>query len=171
MQPTRFIVLTASDSGARGERSDRSGDLIAQRLREWQGELVERRILPDDRRALSRYLAERCDAAVSDLIITTGGTGLTARDITPEATAEVIERPVPGIPEALRAAGLQKTPHAMLSRGIAGIRGATLIINLPGSPQAVAESLDVLQAILPHAVETLRSAGGVECARPLDAGT
>ncbi len=168
MQAIRFIVLTASDSGARGERSDRSGALIAERIDHWGGELIERRILPDDRGELGRFLAERCDAAAADVILTTGGTGFTARDLTPEATADVIERAVPGIGEALRAEGLKKTPHAMLSRGIAGIRGATLIINLPGGPKAVLEGLEVLEAVLPHAVETLRSSGGVDCAPPLD---
>jgi molybdenum cofactor synthesis domain-containing protein len=164
MTPIRFIVLTASDSGSRGERQDRSGELIVERLRRGSALLVEKRILPDDRRQLASYLQACCDAERADLILTTGGTGFTARDLTPEATADVIERPVPGIPEALRARGLEKTPRAILSRGIAGIRRRTLIINLPGSPKAVAEGLDLLEEILPHAVATLRSSSGLNCA-------
>ncbi len=164
MKSIAFIVLTASDSGARGERRDRSGELIVERLEGGSAHLVEKKILPDDRRQLATYLAECCDGERADLILTTGGTGFTTRDITPEATADVVERLVPGIPEALRARGLEKTPRAILSRGIAGIRRRTLIINLPGSPKAVAEGLDLLEEILPHAIDTLRSSSGLNCA-------
>lgn len=165
MEEIRYIVLTASDAGSRGERADRSGDAIVACMDALAAHCVERVMLPDDQAALAGYLASAADAGRADLIVTTGGTGFTARDVTPEATTSVIERPVPGIAEALRAEGLKKTPHAMLSRGVAGIRRRTLIINLPGSPKAVIEGMEVLAAVLPHAIETLRSAGGVECGR------
>ncbi len=165
MEAIKFIVLTASDSGSKGLRQDKSGQLIVETLEARGALLVEKRILPDSKEVLQQYLSNCADEERCDLILTTGGTGFTERDITPEATKAVIEREVPGIPEALRAEGLKKTPHAMLSRGIAGIRKKTLIINLPGSPKAVKEGLEVLEAILDHAIETLRSSCGVDCAK------
>lgn len=163
MENMTYVVVTASDSASRGEREDKSGVWIAERLRALGGQLLEHKVLPDDREALAAYLSSCADRFGAALVITTGGTGLTARDITPEATGSIIERLVPGISEALRADGMKKTPHAMLSRGIAGIRGKTLIINLPGSLKAVQEGMSLLERILDHAIETVRSRGGVDC--------
>ena len=165
MEAIRYCILTASDKGARGERADKSGDIIVQWMEEAKAVLAERLVLGDERDELANQLRNWADENKADVIFTTGGTGFTARDITPEATRDVIERHVPGIAEALRAEGLKKTPHAMLSRGIAGIRKKTLIINLPGSPKAVTEGMEVLEPVLKHAVETLRSITGVECGR------
>jgi len=165
MDTIRYIVLTASDAGSRGERADRSGDVIVEHMDGLGASCVERALLPDDQAALAGFLAAAADDGRADVILTTGGTGFTERDVTPEATASVIERPVPGIPEARRAEGLKKTPHAMLSRGVAGLRRHTLIVNLPGSPKAVQEGMELLVRVLPHAVETLRSATGVDCGR------
>ncbi len=146
----RVAILTASDKGAAGERADISGDLILRRLEEGRHLLVGRVIVPDDRQAIADALAAWCDADLADLIITTGGTGLTARDVTPEATRDIAERDVPGIPVALWMEGLKKTPFAVLSRGVAVTRGRTLIVNLPGNPKAVAEGMDVLLPLLGH---------------------
>lgn len=153
---TRVAILTASDSGARGDRADASGDVIATRCVEAGHTLVRRAILGDDRASLAAALAGWCDEGIADVIITTGGTGLTARDVTPEATREIGEREVPGIPIALALGGLRKTPFAALSRGVAVTRGVTLVVNLPGSPGAVAEGMDVLLPLLDHVAELLR---------------
>lgn len=157
----RFGVITASDKGSQGEREDAGGPLIREFLLPW-GDAADCRIIPDDRSQLGAALREMADGQGLDLIVTTGGTGLSPRDVTPEATLDVVERLVPGIPEAMRAAGLAKTPKAMLSRGVAGIRGRTLIINLPGSPRAVSENLESLASVLEHALEILSGRGG-EC--------
>lgn len=154
-------VLTLSDKGSRGEREDASGPAIAEMLR-GIAEVKFYDILPDERHLIRDRLIEY--AAKVDLILTTGGTGLSPRDVTPEATREVIDRDVPGIAEAMRAAGLHKTPHAMLSRAVAGVRGETLIVNLPGSPKAVRENLAVLIDVIPHAVEKIKGSLK-ECAR------
>lgn len=151
----RVAILTASDSGARGERADASGELIASRCREAGHAVVQRAIVGDDRAILAATLAAWCDEGVADVVITTGGTGLTARDVTPEATRDIAEREVPGIPIALALEGLRKTPFAALSRAIAVTRGATLVVNLPGSPKAVAEGMDVLLPLLGHVAELL----------------
>ena len=137
----RAAIITASDSGYRGEREDKSGPAIREILEKEGYEVVAMELLPDDRAMLAGKMQEIADSGKADLILTTGGTGFSKRDVTPEATEEVIERRVPGIPEAMRAYSMTITKRAMLSRATAGIRGTTLIINLPGSPKAVRESL------------------------------
>ncbi len=155
-------ILTISDRGARGDYEDRSGPVIAEVLAaETAWTVAERAIVPDEMEAIAATLRHWCDIGLN-LILTTGGTGFAPRDITPEATRSVIERETPGIAEALRAESLKITRHAMLSRGVAGIRQRTLIINLPGSPKAVRENLAVLLPVLPHALELLADAPGSE---------
>lgn len=152
----RVGVLTVSDKAARGEREDVSGETIA-RWVEARGWVVSRRAsVRDETQDITRVLIEWADANEADVILTTGGTGLAPRDVTPEATAACLEREAPGIAERLRAAGIATTPYAALSRGVAGTRGCTLIVNLPGSPRAVSEGLEVLGEILPHAIALLR---------------
>lgn len=160
--PYTFAVITASDKGSCGEREDLSGPALAEILKPW-GEVIEQVIVPDDRSALSKTMRDIVNRGV-DAIFTTGGTGLSPRDVTPEATLEIIDRQVPGIPEAIRHATAAATEKAMLSRGIAGISGKTLIVNLPGSPKAVAECMDVIRPVLDHALETVSGRGG-DCAR------
>ncbi|MFZ0546234.1 MAG: MogA/MoaB family molybdenum cofactor biosynthesis protein [Candidatus Promineifilaceae bacterium] len=158
----KIAILTISDRGAAGETEDKSGPLLAQMIGQatvW--EVVKQEIVPDDQQIIARTLLRWCEEKVN-LILTTGGTGFAPRDVTPEATRQVIDREAPGIAEALRAESLKITRHAMLSRAVAGIRGRTLIINLPGSPKAVKENMDVLLPILPHALGLLSDAGGTE---------
>jgi molybdopterin adenylyltransferase len=158
----RFGILTLSDRSARGERADLSGPALV-KLIEMQAWTVARQgILPDEESAIRATLIEWADCRDLDIILTTGGTGFSARDVTPEATRAVIEREAPGIAEAMRAAGLRKTPHAMLSRALAGIRGRTLIVNLPGSPTGALENLETILAVLPHAVQLLQGDPGSE---------
>jgi molybdopterin adenylyltransferase len=147
------FVLTISDRGSTGERADTSGQGIAARLAAL-GFAVEQEIVPDERRRIESMLVAA--ASRHPLIITTGGTGLTPRDVTPQATLAVIDYQVPGFAEAMRADGRARTPFAILSRAVVGVRGRTLIVNLPGSPSAALESLAVLEPVLPHALETLR---------------
>lgn len=149
-----FSVLTVSDRCSRGECEDKSGPLLCELLKN-DGEVIKYAVVADDRDEIKKMLIRVCDELKSDVVFTTGGTGFSPRDITPEATREVIEREAPGISEAIRYESLKITPKAMLSRAVSGIRGKTLIINLPGSPKAVKESLETVLPVLPHAIETL----------------
>lgn len=155
----RAAVLTCSDRCSRGEAADTSGPHIADRLREAGWEVVETRIVPDEVEAIRVALLDWADRDGVDVIITTGGTGFSGRDVTPEATLGVVERRAPGVAELIRIEGLRKTPHACLSRGEAGLRGRTLIVNLPGSLKAVRDGMDTLVPILAHAVRMIAGGG------------
>ncbi len=161
----RVGILTVSDRGHKGERHDASGPELAGLLDPKLFQVAATGVVPDEKEAIAAQLRQWCDWEHFALILTTGGTGLSPRDVTPEATLAVAERLVPGLPEAMRAAGLAKTPHAMLSRGVAVIRGCTLIVNLPGSPRGARENLTAILSALPHALEKL---GGdpSECGAP-----
>ncbi|MBL8055914.1 MAG: MogA/MoaB family molybdenum cofactor biosynthesis protein [Anaerolineales bacterium] len=159
----RIGILTLSDRSARGERPDASGPVIAEFARaQLQAQVEVQAVIPDEYSLIRDTLLTWCDQRGLDVIFTTGGTGFAARDVTPEATRAVIEREAPGLAEAMRAASLQVTRHAMLSRAVCGIRRRTLIINLPGSPKGVRENLETIAAVLPHAVELLREAPDAE---------
>ncbi len=160
----RVVVITASDKGYKGEREDLSGPAVKEIVEAAGYQVVSMDVLPDDRGLLSARMAEIADQGLAELILTTGGTGFSQRDVTPEATEDVIERRVPGIPEAMRAFSLTITKRAILSRATAGIRKRTLIINLPGSPKAVRESLEVIIEALGHGIEILTGDAG-ECGR------
>jgi len=152
----RVGILTLSDKGSRGEREDLSGAAIRELLDPGVFAVPEYEVIPDDRETIVETLVAWVDQKKLDLVLTTGGTGVAPRDVTPEATRAVIEREVPGMAEAMRWASLQKTPHAVISRAVAGIRRQTLIVNLPGSPRAVRENLEVLLPALPHAIEKIQ---------------
>jgi len=152
----RFGILTASDRSARGEREDASGPALADHVKAQGWSVVKQMILPDDRSALAATMSAWCDSGEVDVILVTGGTGFAPRDVTPEATLDVVERLTPGLPEAMRTASLKITPNAMLSRLTAGIRKRTLIINLPGSPKGAVENLEVVLPVLEHAVKLLK---------------
>jgi len=159
----RVGILTVSDRGSRGERVDLSGEEIRRVVTSIGASVLKYEIVPDEREDIAQRLRAWADSREVDLILTTGGTGLAPRDVTPEATLTVVERLAPGFGEAMRAASLAKTPTAILSRAIAGVRGRTLIINLPGSPKAVRECLEAILPALPHAVDTVRGEA-FECA-------
>jgi len=154
----RVFVLTISDSVAAGKAEDRSGPALIARCNELGWEIGSSAVCADDRPTIEVLLKKAADSGVTDLILTTGGTGVGPRDVTPEATAAVCERLIPGFSEQMRAAGREKTPRAILSRAAAGIRGKAIIINLPGSPRGAVESLDAIAELLPHSVDVLHGA-------------
>jgi len=158
-------ILTVSDKGWKGERIDKSGQVIREMVEEkLEARVKKYEVVPDEKKVIVDKLKEMVDEGI-DLILTTGGTGLSPRDVTPEATREVIDKEVPGIEETMRMKGLEKTPHSILSRGVAGVRKRSLIINLPGSPKAVSESLEVVLPAIPHALDII-SGRGEECGKP-----
>ena len=161
----RAAVVTVSDKGFAGVREDASGPVLRDLLRGIGAEVGEPFLVPDEQSRIEDLLRALADGGQVDLILTTGGTGLAPRDRTPEATMAVVDRPAPGLPEAMRAASLAITPHAMLSRAAAGVRACTLIVNMPGSPKACREHFAVIAPALPHAVETV-SGQAFECATP-----
>jgi len=152
----RVMVLTASDLGAAGKRKDTSGDIIKEMLKDLPAKIIRSVIVPDEIEIIKKELKKGADELNVDLIVTTGGTGISPRDVTPDATKEVIERELPGFSEAMRMESLKKTPHAMISRAICGTRGNTLIVNLPGSPSGVKDCLTVIIPALPHAIAKLQ---------------
>lgn len=152
----RFGILTLSDRSSRGERADSSGPALAALIEAEGWSVARQSLLPDEESTIRVTLVEWSDSGEVDVILTTGGTGFSPRDVTPEATRAVIEREAPGLAEAMRAASLKITPHAMLSRIVTGIRGRVLIVNLPGSPKGTVENLQVILPIIPHAVQLLR---------------
>jgi len=161
----KVAILTISDRGSKGEREDSSGPLIEEMVKDLPGSVIHYEIIPDEKDRIASALKKSADQLRADLILTTGGTGLSPRDVTPDATLQVIDKEVPGFAEAMRAESLKKTPHAMISRAICGIRGASLIVNLPGSPKSVRENLSVILPALPHALSKLKGDPS-ECGQP-----
>ena len=154
----RVAVVTISDSVSSGKSEDRSGPAVVTRCKELGWQIVSSHVLPDDRATIENLLKKTADANDADVILTTGGTGVGPRDVTPEATIAIVERLIPGFGEHMRLEGAKKTPRAILSRAVAGIRATTIIINLPGSPRGAVESLDAIAEFLPHAVSILHGA-------------
>ena len=164
-KPIRAAILTVSDKGSRGQRTDESGPALERWLGERGVEIAATALVADEQPLIASALEQWCDVGEADLVLTTGGTGVSPRDVTPEATLQVIERVIPGFSEAMRAASLAKTPFAMISRGVCGIRGRTLIVNLPGSPVAAVENLEAVWAAVPHAIRKIQGDPS-ECAPP-----
>jgi len=158
----RFGILTASDRSSRGERPDLSGPALEQVVRARGDAVVRTAILPDDLNALRDCIISWCDSLEMDVMLITGGTGFAPRDVTPEATRQAMEREAPGLAEAMRSESIKVTPHAMLSRGVCGIRKKTIIVDLPGSPKAAVENLQVILTVLGHAVELLQESPQAE---------
>lgn len=152
----RVAIITASDKGSQGEREDKSGSILHELVSSIHGQVISYEVIPDEQSVIEKKLVQLCDELQSELVLTTGGTGFAARDVTPEATKAVIQKEVPGLPERMRAATLANTKFAVLSRATAGIRGNTLIINFPGSPKGVRECFEAIQDVLPHALQILR---------------
>ena len=159
MTAVRAAVITVSTKGAAGQRVDESGPAMREGLVAAGHEVIQATLVPDDAEKITAAIRDAIGAG-ANLVLTSGGTGLSPNDVTPEATRRVLDRSIPGITDALRAHSLQKTPHGMLSRGVAGSAGSTLIVNLPGSPRAVRESLEVLLPVVPHAIELLAGESG-----------
>ena len=164
----RVAILTVSDRSARGERPDASGPALVEMAMQHGWQVVANGIVADNRSDIEEALVNWCDKGEIDLILTTGGTGFAPRDVTPEATLAIIDRTAPGLAEAMRQQSLAITPHAMLSRAAAWIRGQTLIVNLPGSPKAALENLQVILPVLPHAVDLLRGSPSAEAGHRLN---
>ena len=157
-------IITVSDKGSQGKREDKSGPVIAELLAGAAVSIKRTMIIPDEIDQIAQAIVQLADVERLDLILTTGGTGVSPRDLTPDATLKVLDREIPGMAEAMRASSMKVTPHAMISRAVAGIRGRSLIINLPGSPKAAVECLEVFLPVMQHAVETLRGET-YECGR------
>ncbi len=155
MHNIKTAVITASDSCAAGKRKDESGRYILKRVKELSWSAAGYRVVPDEKEIIAGLLRRYCDIEGADLVLTTGGTGLSARDVTPEATESVIEKQIPGLPELMRMENFKRAKHSVLSRAAAGVRGGTLIINLPGSLKAVMECLELILPVIPHAVEII----------------
>jgi len=153
-------ILTISDKGAAGAREDLSGRLLHELVSELPGKVAAYQVIPDDKEAIQKHLLALCDVSQLDLALTTGGTGISPRDVTPDATREVLDYIIPGIGEIMRMEGYRINPRAIISRAVAGVRRKTLVINLPGSPRAVRENFKILLPVLPHAIEKLRGEGG-----------
>lgn len=154
----KIVIITVSDSCSEGKKEDTSGPLIRQMV-ESLGEVIKYEIIPDEKDSISQAIKEAVDQLKADFVLTTGGTGLSFRDVTPEATREVVEKEIPGFAELMRQKSFEITPRAILSRAIAGIRGKSLIINLPGSPQAVRECLEIILPLIPHALDMVKGKG------------
>ena len=160
----KVAIITVSDQGAQGQREDTSAEAIREIMAKVKAQVVHYQIVPDERNKIQSALIEAVDQWKVDLVLTTGGTGFAVRDVTPEATEAILEKTVPGISEAIRTEGFKKSPRAILSRAVAGIRKKTLIINLPGSPKGVRESLNVILAVLPHGIAVLKGEA-TECGK------